>query len=288
MAKKEKPFLIEAKVQVPCVMTEIRSGEVFAISKKEAVEKYKRQLEQDNVELIGEPSKRTSPVPGIIGLGIVVVMSFFKYYEPNGFKSIQLFPDMKSLLIAMFIYSGFVIRIQGIKNTFRDLPNIILSVLVLVVIGIFINIFAGTSEIPNGWVRKFLEKLGLGNNYWLILTAIVLSWLGLKQICGLVLIVLMVLGIVEVSTCGKYMGNIKGAVFLLSAFFGFVMYLKYEGALIIDSFKRLAVQTGRYVADNLNASRAVAHNSINNFITKQNANTDGREISKIEEHKTDE
>lgn len=288
MAKKEKPFLIEAKVRVPCVMIEIRSGEVFAISKKEAVEKYKRQLEQNNVELIGEPSKRTSPVPGIIGLGIVVVMSFFKYYEPKGFASIQLFPDMKSLLIAMFIYSGFVIRIQGIKNTFRDLPNIILSVLVLVVIGIFINIFAGTSRIPNGWVRKFLEKLGLGNNYWLIFTAIVLSWLGLKQICGLVLIVLMVLGIAEISTCGKYMGNIKGAVFLLSAFFGFVMYLKYEGALIIDSFKRLAVQTGGYVADNLNASRAVAHNSINNFITKQNAKTDGREISKIEEHKTDE
>lgn len=288
MAKKDKPFLIEAKVRVPCVMTEIRSGEVFAISKKEAVEKYKRQLEQDNVELIGEPSKRTSPVPCIIGLGIVVVMSFFKYYEPNGFKSIQLFPDMKSLLIAMFIYSGFVIRIQGIKNTFRDLPNIILSVLVLVVIGIFINIFAGTSEIPNGWVRKFLEKLGLGNNYWLILTAIVLSWVGLKQICGIVLIVLMVLGIAEISTCGEYMGKIKGAVFLLSAFFGFVMYLRYEGTLIIDSFKRLASQTGRYVADNLNATRSVAHNSINNFITKQNAKTDEREISKIEEHKTDE
>lgn len=129
------------------------------------------------------------------------------------------------------------------------------SVLVILVLATFINIFSRNAKVATGIVGKILEKIGLNNSNYLIVAAIVLSWLGIKQVACFVWIAIIALGIAELVTCGNYMGNFKGALFLLSSFLGFLFYLKYEGKIIINSFRKLGAVSGNFVKSNIDESK---------------------------------
>ena len=57
---------------------------------------------------------------------------------------------------------------------------------------------------------------------------------------------------VELATAGEYMGEYISVVFILSAFCGFIFYLKYEGKIIINSFATLTKNTQNLVMYDIN------------------------------------
>ena len=94
-------------------------------------------------------------------------MSLFKYYEPDGFRFVTRFPNIPSILFSIIIYASFVIRMKGMKIHLKFADSVI-SILSIVVMGIFIRAFTGDSTIPKGIIGKILAHIGFGNNYLLI------------------------------------------------------------------------------------------------------------------------
>lgn len=260
--QKEGKYFIEAEVEVPYVRTEIRNISVKGTDSDDAISKYESQLKEQGLS-ITSISKRTSAIPGIICFGIAFVMSFFRYFEEDGFNYIYLYPNIVSLMLSAFIYSSFIIRIKGFQNTFKNHLDTIISILFILVFAMFIQIFTGNAKTSSGLIAKFLSKIGLGNSYYLIIAAVVLSWLGIKQVCGFVWLAIFALALTELVTCGNYMGNVKGSVFVLSAFCGFVFFLKYEGKLIINSFKKLAITSTTFIKSDLDESKKLTQSGIN-------------------------
>ena len=254
--KKTKSFLVETILEKPCTEKQLMRVQVDASNEKDAHELVQKAYANvSSIKII------SSPLPAIILFSITLVMSLFKYFD--GFDSIVLFPNIISLFFSILVYCAFVIRSKGVENTFKNKSDTILSILFILVFAIFIKIFVGESTIPSGFVGKLLNKIGIGNNWLLICGAILLSWLGIKQIAGFVWIAVVVLGLVELTTCGSYMGNIKGCIFLLSAFVGFVFYLKYEGKLIINSFK----DNSSYIFESINFD-IIESKNLSNVIVK--------------------
>ena len=261
MSQKEGKYFIEAEVKVPYVRTEVRNVSVKGTDSDNAIAKYESELKNQGLS-VTTISKRTSAIPGIICFGIALIMSFFRYFEDGGFNYIYLYPNIVSVLLSVVIYSSFVIRIKGIQNTFKNPLDTIISILFILVFAIFIQIFTGNSKTSSGLIGNFLSKIGLGNSYYLIIAAIVLSWLGIKQVCGFVWLAIFALALTELVTCGNYMGNVKGSIFILSAFCGFVFFLKYEGKLIINSFKKLAISSTNFIKSDLDESKKLTQSGI--------------------------
>ncbi|MCQ2604390.1 MAG: hypothetical protein MJ215_05040 [Spirochaetia bacterium] len=242
-------YLMEAEVKVPYVRSEIKNATVSANSQEEAIALYGKQLNDAGFDTAAV-NRRNSAIPGIVFFSITLFMSFFRYFESNGFHYVMLYPNIAAVGLSLLVYSSFVIRVKGLENTFRNFPDMAISILFILVMGIFIGIFMGSST-PSGIISKALGKIGIpSKNYLLVCSAIVLSWLGMKQICSFIWAAVIILGLMELTTCGVYMGNIKSSVFLISAFCGFIFYLKYEGRTIINSFKRITYSPADFLRSN--------------------------------------
>lgn len=284
---KEKNYFVEAEVEIPYLKKEIRNVAVKAKNKDVAIEKYKQELKQEGISVV-DISKRFTPIPGIIFLGITVLMSFFRYFEKDGFNSLELYPNIVSLVLSIVIYSAFVIRIKGIESVFKNFADTLISVLFILTLGVFITIFTGDGTIPSGVIGKFLKKIGFGNSYVLIISAIILSWLGLKQICGFAWLAVIGFGFAELITCGNYLGNFKGSIFILSAFLGCIFYLKYEGRLIVNSFKKMTVSTVNFIGSDIKESQALAKRGVSKVVGAYEAKLLEEEEDKDEKGDKDE
>ncbi len=280
MDRKQKKYAIEAEVEIPCYKCEIRNVVLTeqAENFNDAVSEYKENLKKEGSFLVSF-SKKASAVPAIIFLAIASLFTFVGYYENDGFNKIDLCPGMVSLLISIVIYSSFIIRIKGITNTFKNIPDLFVSVLFIYMLAVFINIFTGNGKVSSGIIGKFLEKLGFTKNYYLLIAGIVLSWLGMKQICGFIWIAIIFFGLAELSTCGEYMRNFIGTIFLLSSFLGFVFYLKYEGKKIVNSFKKLAETTASFVKSDVDESDKFARSKATRIIRKKHQKKQNPEYS---------
>ena len=207
----------------------------------------------------------------ILKLGLI---SCFDYHNDVGFDKYNFYPSIFSLILSVVVYSAFVIRIKGLENMFNNtVVDVVISVLLILVMGIFIEILSGNASTKTGIIGKILEKLGFGNSYILIIAAAVLSWLGLKQIGGFVWLAVIFFGLTELGTCGIYMGKFIGSLFILSAFLGCIFYLKYEGTLIINSFQKLAASTIATISSDIGASQKLAQKRVgkttNTYVTNE-------------------
>lgn len=250
--KKEKFFALEAELEVPLKKTQVQTLSIKADSIESAKEAFLSQVnEAEGVQCLGI-NKKTSPIPGIISFSIALLLTTIPFYEKNGFNSVFLFPNIISLVCSLFVYSSFVIRVKGINNTFKNIPDFIISILCILVLASFIKIFLRDSIVLTGWVGTMLKMLGLNNSYILITGAVIFSWLGIRGIAGFMWIIIAILGMVELATAGEYMGEYISVVFILSAFCGFIFYLKYEGKIIINSFATLTKNTQNLVMYDIN------------------------------------
>jgi len=255
--KKEKVFTLEAELEVPLKKLEVQTLSIKADSFENAKETFLASLQENKGIKCLEVDKKASVLPGIISFSIALLLTTIPFYEKNGFNSVFLFPNIISLLCSLFVYSSFVIRVKGINNTFKNIPDFIISILCILVLASFIKIFLRDSIVLTGWVGTMLKMVGLNNSYFLIATAVIFSWLGIKSIAGFMWIIIAILGMVELATAGEYMGEYISAVFILSAFCGFIFYLKYEGKIIINSFINMTKNTAGQVMANINETKNI-------------------------------
>lgn len=253
--KKDKVFTLEAELEVPLKKIEVQTLKVKANSIETAKNTVLAQLQGNKDVRCVELSKKGSVIPGIISFSIALLLTTIPFYEKTGFDSVFLFPNIISLLCSLFVYSSFIIRVKGINNTFKNIPDFIISILCILVLASFIKIFLRDSLELNGWVGLILKKSGFNNSYFLIVGAIIFSWLGIKSFAGFMWIIIAVLGMVELATAGQYMGEYISAVFILSSFCGFIFYLKYEGKIIINSFASMSKNTANFVMSNTNKTK---------------------------------
>lgn len=99
------------------------------------IEKLKDRFPESEISI----TKRFSVIPAITFLSIAWILTLVPYY--NGFNSIRLFPNVKSLLFGLAIYSAFIIRIKGIKKTFSTVADSIVSILFILILSSFIKVF---------------------------------------------------------------------------------------------------------------------------------------------------
>lgn len=111
-----------------------------------------------------------------------------------------------------------------------------------------------------------------------------MSWLGLKQFCGFVWLAVIGLGFIDFTTCRKYMGDFKGVIFILTAFTGIIAYLKYEGKLVMNAFKKIAFIIKNNIGSDIKESQKFAKDGISKI---KNA-IETREQSKEIEEKSNE
>jgi len=184
-------------------------------------------------------------IPAITFLSIAWILTLVPYY--NGFNSISLFPNVESLLCGLAIYSAFVIRIKGIENTFSTVPNTLVSILFILILSTYTKVFFSDLQLESGVVANFFSKIGLGNSYLLIGIAILLSWLGMKNICRYVCLAVLILGVVELCSIDEYMKSGLAIIFLLSSFIGLIFFFKYEDEIIFNQFKSIGKNGREFV-----------------------------------------
>ena len=194
--KKEKVFTLEAELEVPLKKLEVQTLSIKADSFENAKETFLASLQENKGIKCLEVDKKASVLPGIISFSIALLLTTIPFYEKNGFNSVFLFPNIISLLCSLFVYSSFVIRVKGINNTFKNIPDFIISILCILVLASFIKIFLRDSIVLTGWVGTMLKMIGLNNSYFLIATAVIFSWLGIKSIAGFMWIIIAILGMV--------------------------------------------------------------------------------------------
>ena len=260
--KKERVFTLEAELEVPLKKLEVQTLSIKADNFENAKESFLASLQENKGIKCLEVDKKASVLPGIISFSIALLLTTIPFYEKNGFNSVFLFPNIISLLCSLFVYSSFVIRVKGINNTFKNIPDFIISILCILVLASFIKIFLRDSIVLTGWVGMMLKMFGLNNSYFLIAGAVIFSWLGIRTIAGVVWIIIAILGMVELATAGEYMGEYISVVFVLSAFCGFIFYLKYEGKIIINSFANLTKNVTRHVMVDINETKNAINKSM--------------------------
>ncbi len=227
-------------------------------------EDAKEKLEKMGITNSVLKDKSKSAISGIVAMSIAVILSFFRYFGKGSTDYIELFPNIISFTLSVIIYSAFVIRVKGLKNTFENKIDFAISFLFMLIIGIFIKLFSGDATKTSGLIGAILQFFHLDNGYPLFILLLCLSWLGMKPLCGFVLIGIMIFGLIELVTCGNYMGNLISVLFIFSAFCGCVFYLKYEGNRIIQSFSDFGTKTAGWMNDNIKASKDLIDKEINN------------------------
>ncbi|MGP1440598.1 MAG: hypothetical protein ACTTJ3_07670 [Treponema sp.] len=255
--KKEKLFTLEAELEVPLKKLEVQTFSIKADSLETAKEDILAQLQENKEIKCVEMKKKASVLPGIISFSIAILITTIPFYEKTGFNSMFLFPNIMAILASLIIYSSFIIRVKGINNTFKNIPDFIISILCILVLASFIKIFLRDSIVLTGWVGTMLKMVGFNNSYFLIAGAVIFSWLGIRTIAGFMWIIIAILGMVELATAGEYMGEYMSAIFILSAFCGFIFYLKYEGKIIISSFSKMTSNIGKVLISDINTTKEV-------------------------------
>lgn len=267
--RKEKVFTLEAELEVPLKKTEVQTLSIKADSIENAKETFLEALQENtNVKCL-EMNKKFSPICGIISFSIALLLTTIPFYEKNGFNSVFLFPNIISLVCSLFVYSSFVIRVKGISNTFKNIPDFVISILCILVLASFIKIFLRDSIVSSGLLGMILKMLGLNNSYLLIAGAVIFSWLGIKIIAGVMWIIIAMLGMIELATAGEYMGEYISVLFILSSFCGFIFYLKYEGKVIINSFANITKNVTRHVMVDINETKNAINKSMQGGLNEE-------------------
>ena len=129
--KKERVFTLEAELEVALKKLEVQTLSVKADSLENAKGAVLARFQENKGLKCVELNKKVSVLPGILSFSIALLLTTIPFYEKDGFNSVFLFPNIISLVCSLFVYSSFVIRVKGINNTFKNIPDFIISILLL-------------------------------------------------------------------------------------------------------------------------------------------------------------
>lgn len=261
VTEKEKTFAFDTTVNVPYEKSEIKTFIVTAPTEELAKARLQDKLNTDNIVCVGI-KKKQSAIPAIIAFSIALFFTFTPYYK--GFAAYHLSPDVKSVFFALLIYAAFVVRIKGIEKTAVNFSDLIVSIMAILLLAVFIRVFAKDAKEPTNFFARILALIGIKiTNYGLLAFAIIFSWLGVKLVSAVMLLLIALLGLSELFSMGVFMGDFKSVTFMISSFFGFIFYLKYEGPKMINSVMGASTKAFNFFNSNISEGFEYAKEKIN-------------------------
>lgn len=188
-------------------------------------------------------SRNSKVIIGIICMIVAIGLSFIKWYTKTGHESISFSPNLKTIMYASIFYAAFVVRFKGIIKALETTTDIIFIVLNILLLSGLFGIFLTQTNFQFLWMTTSIKS------DYVIILGIILSWLGLKSVSAICLLLTLVLGLANLSTVSDAMDKGWGSLYGISAFVGMLCYLSVEPS-IIDSFPYYK----KYISNGLRAS----------------------------------
>lgn len=229
---------------------------VQASSKDEAQKIAQKKFEEDFYNVAGEV--RTSSYPrnklayfSFLLMGCAIFLSIIGW--KTGHDTILIRPNLSSCLYAVLIYSVFVVRIKGVQRALDTGIDIVYCILNVLLLSSFIRIIILDREV------NFLGLFDIPiDTTYLIIFAVLFSWLGLKLISVLCMGLVCVLAICNINILTDAMGDIWGTVYVLSSFLGVLIYLRNEPAIyeIEKNTKKISIEALNYLKQDFNLAKS--------------------------------
>jgi len=148
-------------------------------------------------------------------------------------------PKATTMMMAVIIYSAFIVRIKikykGLKESFNGVSNIVLMFMSIWFCASFLNVFLRDITIPVDVFGITVKKVTISGT-WIFLLAALFSWLSMSAVAGIIWVVLFLFSINNILQLDKAMG-VSGAVYVLSAFGGIFFQIGQESAYFLKSLK---------------------------------------------------
>lgn len=161
----------------------------------------------------------------VILLSIAIILSFRNWFVGGSTKAVVFKPNLIGGIYATFIYGAYLVRFKGVHELFHSILDTALLIVNIVTLSGIINMLLITER---------FSVLGIGfpiDTHYVILFAILISWIGLKSISGVCLIVVILLGMLKLVTINAAMGNM-GILYVLSVTLGVLLYASIEPSII--------------------------------------------------------
>ena len=184
-------------------------------------------------------------------MGCAIFLSIIGW--KTGHDTILIRPNLSSCLYAVLIYSAFVVRIKGVQRALDTGIDIVYCILNVLLLSSFIRIIILDREV------NFLGLFDIPiDTTYLIIFAVLFSWLGLKLISVLCMGLVCVLAICNINILTDAMGDIWGTVYVLSSFLGVLIYLRNEPAIyeIEKNTKKISIEALNYLKQDFNLAKS--------------------------------
>lgn len=198
-----------------------------------------------------------------------VLMTFAIFLSFIGWKlehdTILIRPDLTSCIYAVIIYSAFVIRIKGVERTLGSWIDVVYCLLNILLLASFIKIILFNDE---------LSFLGFFNipidSTYLMIGALVLSWLGLKLVSVICMGLVCILALFNINLLNEAMGSLWGIVYVLCSFFGILIYFRNEPAIyeLKQGTKSITSRGMNYIDNDLHEAHTQASHFENHIKDK--------------------
>lgn len=205
--------------------------EAYALARTRFKETYGGEVE----ELQGKAVPRTfRAILAMLLLAIPVAISFWGWQKTGseGFwifakKTVEIVnfhPNLLSTLLAVIFFSGFILRYKGLERAMTSKMDIALSVVFILFVATLFELILKEHTIK---LFGFLP-FGKMEPRYLLLTAIALSWFGIRGVSSVIMTIILFFSVARLIELQNLMPVWVSLVFVLSSFFGLVLYCLVE------------------------------------------------------------
>lgn len=200
----------------------------------------------------------------IAAIFCLLIPFLFSFLHWNGrTKDPPLQPDGITMIMAIAIYSAFIIRVkvrfEGLKESFNSFSKIIIMILTLWFCASFLNVFINEKTIPVTFFGLKITELHISGK-WLLLIAALLSWLSVPALAGAVWALLFLFAIDNMVSIFGTMKN-AGTVYVLSAFFGIIFQIGQESSYFLKSLRGDIINAGAMSAKRIKRDITASSNA---------------------------
>jgi len=192
-------------------------------------------------------------IMAVVCLAIPCLLSLVPWYGANG-NVLSLAPGLTSSLMAIALYSAYIIRLKGLRNSFSNTPDIVLICLTIFFCASFLTLFLGDVPINYPFSKKVAFII---NGKLLVCLAVIFSWLCMSAVAGVVWILVFLFALTRMFAVDNAM-KFWGVVYVISAFLGIISMLKQESPYLLKSLRSdilgIGTHSAKRIRRDINAS----------------------------------
>lgn len=191
-----------------------------------ATKSFTEEFNVTDENIYVKPYKRTyTAIVAYAFMLIPIILSFINWKV--GHDTVSIRPDYISCLYAVLLYVAFIVRFKGIQRAIGSWIDIVFCFVIVLLLSSFIQTILVTKIFNILWIKEVSI-----NTNMILPIAIILSWLGLKQVSAACMGGIGVLSLFNITALSNAMGSIYGPAYIIGAFMGTLFYLSIEPALI--------------------------------------------------------